>query len=780
MGGIEIRGARQHNLRSVDLDLPHRRLIVFCGPSGSGKSSMAFDTLHAEAQRRYVDVLALHSRGLERGLNRPDVDEISGLPPTVALDQRFRAPASQATVGTWTEAHAVLAVLFSRCGVQHCPDCDRAIIPQTHDDIVRALLALPEGTRLHVEAPVPGDALLVLPELVRAGFSRVRINDVVQRVEEVDKRVLEGQQLRVVVDRLKVGPDRSDRLHDAVRLASRAGQGAIVAVAPDQTLTFVDRPWCMHDNRTFPALNPRLFSLHGEGRCPACAATGVTGGGVCSDCGGSRLGAVARAVRFGGLSMPDLLAKPMPELVNWLAKAPRGPVSTRPIEALQRRAAQLRGLGLTLPLGRGCATLSSGELQRLRLARQVAERLSGVLYVLDEPAAGLDAAAVPAVAALLRTLVDQGNTVLAVSHREAIVRAADLLVEFGPGAGIDGGRVVAEGGAPALVQAQTATGTWLQGGLDTSPPGAGVTSHVVFGDLVLPHRTLSLSLPWGGLGVLSGASGTGKTLALAAIHALGRRQLDDAGEAPVVGSVSGLDGLSRMVLLSTKTGRIRRSNPATWSGLWDVMRPLLAATREAQVRGLGASQFSLNQAGGRCEACKGSGQQRVDLQLLADVYLPCPTCSGRRFAADILEVRWKGRNASEILEMRVAEAQLFLAGHPKLEAALRSLADVGLGYLPLGQPAHTLSGGETQRMRLARELGRSRKSGLKGSLYLLDGPSRGLHPADTVQLIGVLRRLIEQGATVWVASHDALLCNAADGVALLEGADLGTSATVML
>lgn len=761
-----MRGAREHNLRGVDLTLPREALVVFTGVSGSGKSSLAFDTLHAEGQRRYLEALSLHARGAARGLAAPDADIIEGLPPTIALDQRFRAPSVRVTVGTFTELHQVLAVLFGRAGVQHCPTCDAVITPRTHDDIVAELARLPDGTRLTVEAPVwAADPGAVLGEVRTAGFSRVRIGDDIVRLDDLEGAAVSGP-VRIVVDRIKVDPSRQARLHDAVRLAARAGQGVIVAVTGAGERTFTDRPYCLRCDRTMPALSPRLLSWEGEGACPTCQGTGAVDGRTCPDCDGTRLSPAARAVRWAGFRFEALQALPLPELADALGAAPVDAVARVPVADLLRRVEQLRRLGLGhLSLGRAAETLSTGELQRVRLARQVGARLSGVLYVLDEPTAGVHPDSVPAVVRVLRDLVDQGNTVLVVEHEPEVVRAADLVVDFGPGAGIEGGRVVYQGGVAGLLAADTPTGRFLSGRsalpVDRQPVGEAFVrvEGLRSGNLA----DIDVRLPIGALVGLTGPSGAGKTALLDALwrHVAARLKLS-APPPPAVRGIGGVDAFSRVVIVDRTPARSARSNPATYTGLWDTVRELLASTREAQVRGLPASHFSLNVKGGRCEACQGTGERRVDLDLLPDVYLVCPVCDGRRFTGDVLEVRWKGLSADQILALPVAEARPILAGHPKLDLALRALTDVGLGYVPLGQPSHTLSGGEAHRLGLARELARAARGGVAGTLYLVDDPTRGLHPQDVAALLSVFRSLVREGASVWLTTHHPGLIEALD------------------
>jgi excinuclease ABC subunit A len=766
MAWVTVRGAREHNLRSVDIDLPRERLVVLCGVSGSGKSSLAFDTLHAEGQRRYLEALALHRSGVVPMLAPPRVDLVAGLPPTVALAQRVPPPSSRATVGTVTEIDALLRVLFARAGTQHCPVCGRPIVPRTADEALAVLLALPLGTRLTIESPVrvvPG----VVREIEQAGFSRIRWNGAVARLDEVDRAALEREtELRVVVDRIKVEPDRRSRMADSVRLAARAGGGVWVAVTDEGETVFVDRPFCVVDHLELPRLEPGLLSpFQPPGACPRCGGAGaVEGEAVCTECQGTRLSAAARAVRWRGSDLPSLQALALSELRSHLAAVDPDPIEALAVPDLVRRIDRLDRLGLAhLSLSRPAAILSSGELQRIRLARQVASPLSGVAYVLDEPAAGLDDVLVARVVELLRDLVAGGSSVIVVEHRAEVLRAADHVVEFGPGAGVAGGRIVYEGDVAGLEAGDTPTGLWLSGRRTLTPralTGTGRQAKVT-GDWIYgrPGPTVSLSL--GRVVAVTGPNGSGKTALLAAVAAALRGERSRA-------TVRGVGGLTRPVVVDRSAARAPRSNPATYVGLWDVVRELLAATPEAQVRALSASTFSLNTNGGRCEACRGTGEQTLSLGPLPDVVQPCSVCNGRRFQADVLEVRWKGSNAAELLELTVDEARTLLAGHPHLETGLRALARVGLGYVPLGQPAHTLSGGEARRLVLAKELSRAQRRGAADTAYLLDEPTTGLHPQDTERLLSLLRELADEGATVWLTTHDAALAAAADEVVSLS------------
>jgi len=759
---VSVRGAREHNLRAVDLDLPRGKLVVLCGVSGSGKSSLAFDTLHAEGQRRYLEALSLHRGGVVPLLVPPKVDSVTGLPPTVALAQRLAPASSRATVGTVTEIDAVLRVLFARAGTQHCPICGRPIVPRTADEALGVLLALPIGTRLLIEAQVrtgPG----VAAEIDRAGFSRVRWKGEVVRLEEVPPAALDAAgEVRVVVDRIRVEPDRRGRMADSVRLAARAGGGAWVAATDGEETWFVDRPYCVFDRLELPPLEPRLLSpFHPAGACPRCLGAGAVGDeAACAACGGTRLAPAARAVRWRGATLPVLQALELRELRERLAAVDPNPVESLAIPDLLRRIDRLARLGLAgMALARPAELLSSGELQRIRLARQVASPLSGVAYVLDEPAAGLDEALVGHVLDLLRELVSEGSSVLAVEHRAEVVLAADHVVEFGPGAGVAGGRVVYEGDVAGLLAADTATGRWLSGRsrltLRPAPRSAGEVS--VTGDWRFGRPSPRVALPLGRIVAITGPNGSGKTALLAALAAA---LSGEAGTAVVTGAGS----LTRPILADRSAARAPRSNPATYVGLWDVLRELLAATSEARVRGFTASTFSLNTTGGRCEACKGTGESTISLGPLPDVVQPCAVCHGRRFQVDVLEVRWKGLDAAELLALSVEGARTVLAGHPQLENPLRALARVGLGYVPLGQPAHTLSGGEARRLVLAKELGRAQRRGAADTVYLLDDPTAGLHPQDIEHLLSLLRELTDEGASVWLATHDAALAGASDHV----------------
>lgn len=753
MTELVIRGARENNLKAIDLDLPREQVIVFTGVSGSGKTSLAFDTLHAEGQRRYLEALAMSVPGIRSRMRQARVDVILGLPPTIALEQGVRPPGVRSTVATWADLSPLLRTWAAREGELHCPQCDEAVVVTPHDRIVGRVSSWPEGTRLSVESPlrVPGldRAAGLIDEVVRAGFSRLRLDDRVERIEDVTPgQVAACRVLRIVVDRIRVESGRSDRIHDAVRTAAHAGHGVLVAVSDVETVTFVDRPYCLGCDLSLPELDPGLLSHHGAGACAVCEGRGVTpdADGECGACGGTRLGAVARAVRWQGRRFVDRMHDSVSEWRLWISASGDRPVAQALARTLVPRLATMEEVGLGgLRLDTAAKPLSSGELQRLRLARQVGSGLSGVLYILDEPSAGLGDVDVDRVVSLIRRLRDGGNSVVVVDHHRAVIAAADRIVDFGPGAGGAGGTIVFSGTPDELRVADTLTGRWFSGRERWSV----APNRAATGAVRLRWRGGDVVLPTGTFGAIVGPSGSGKTRLLDRLReAFAARA---RGEPPA--DVDGIEAFERLIELDqSPLARQSRSSPATYLGIWDILRELLAASPEARLRGMDASFFSMHARGGRCEACLGTGEQRIELGVLPEVHRVCEVCLGRRFHADVLAVTWKGRAADAWLAMDVDAARVALAGHPKLETALRALADVGLGYLALGQPTRTLSGGEGQRLRLAREL--LRLSAAERTLMLLDDPTVGLHPADVQRLLHLIHRLVADGVTVWMATHD--------------------------
>ncbi len=854
---IVIRGASEHNLRSVDLDLPRERLIVFTGPSGSGKSSLAFDTLHAESQRRFVEAMSSWLRAQAGATKKPAYELLTGLTPSIGVSQRGHVvPSPRSTVGTVTDIHDLLRVLWARTGRQHCPGCGDDVTPTTVDAILRHVAATPPGARLVLLAPVARDRTAGVRDLVeglgRQGFARVRIDGVTVAIDEaptVDARA--PHDVDVVVDRLKVGPDgfagdKRTRLQDALDTALRVGDGAVLAEVDGVDHAWSTRARCLKCRRSLPELAPRLFSFNSPvGACPACQGVGVVrtvdparlvrvptaslGDGAldvwtpaqrklvlpalaslgvpldvpwerlswehrtlvldgdgkqlegairsaqrrpsdawtdarpCDACGGSRLGDAARAVRVHGRTLPERLEAPLHALAAWIDTLPSDPVTAAVAEELRRRLSFLLRTGLGyLTLSRTADTLSGGELQRLRLAAQAGNQLSGVLYVLDEPTAGLHPVDTAALVAVLRDLRDAGNTVLVVEHDAQVIQAADLVVDFGPGAGRAGGTVVFRGTPDALLASDAPTGVWLSGRERIQPR----PTRAPKGWLCLRNarghnlRGLDVRVPLGVLVGVTGPSGSGKSSLID--DTLGRALLDRRDALPHDG-VDGRASIRRVVQVDqAPLGRGARSNPATATRIWDPIRQLLARTPEAKMRGFGPERFSTAVPAGRCEACEGEGARRVEMAFLPDVTVPCEVCDGRRFDEATLAVTWKGANAADVLAMSVREARPLFESLPAVAGVLATLDALGLGYLPLGQASDTLSGGEAQRIKLARELGRPGE--VAGTMYLLDEPSVGLHPQDVARLVDALRELVDAGGSVLCVEHDPALIAACDWV----------------
>ena len=841
---IRIRGAAVHNLRSVDLDLPRERLIVFCGVSGSGKSSLAFDTLHAESQRRFIEALSSFVRQQLGQSSKPAFEELSGLTPSIGVAQRGAvAPSPRATVATITDTYDLLRVLYARAGTPHCPQCGRVVTPTPLDTIVRTLAALPEGTPLTLCAPVArkrtGGVQTLLDSLAREGFARVRVDGTLSTMEAagaVDAR--EPHDVDVVVDRVRAGPDRGERLQDSLTTALKLGRGAVLVLIGDDERFFATRPYCVACDLELPPLQPRTFSFNSpHGACPDCQGVGTTdtvdmdalvdstktllegafpswkgaqrrlmqeaarrrgipldvpwqslpwqardwllhgGDGiegavavarrkgeslraeVCGACAGQRLNAAARAVTVENRSLPVLCRQSLDEARTILAALPATPVTDPIREELCRRLDFLIRTGLGyLTLDRIASTLSGGEIQRARLAAQAGNQLSGVLYVLDEPTAGLHPADTRRLLDVLLDLRNAGNTVLVVEHDPDIVRAADHVVEFGPGAGVEGGKVVFEGAAAALLVSDTLTARWLTGRTRV-PPHAQLSPRrwLRFEGLRGNNLRGDVRLPLGVLSGVTGVSGSGKSSLIEDTLAAALT----GGRALPYAAFHGREFVRRVIRVDqTPLGRSSRSNAATATKLWDTIRELYARTPEAKARGFSAAHFSFNTPGGRCEACEGEGTRRVAMHFLPDVMVPCEVCDGRRYDDATLSATWKGATIADVLTMSVRSARTLFAPINAIAGVLETLDALGLGYLPLGQPGDTLSGGEAQRIKLAKELGKPGE--IEGALYLLDEPSVGLHPADVALLVEALRRLVTQGASVLVIDHDPVLLGACD------------------
>lgn len=897
-GVIALRGVRVHNLRIPEVNIPRNALVVITGPSGSGKSSLAFDTLYAEGQRQFLESLSLYARQFLQQLERPDVDLIQGLPPTISIDQRGTQYNPRSTVATVTEIYDYLRLLYARVGTPHCPKCGEEIRPQSEQQIVQALRALPEQTRLCILAPLvrgrKGEHQEVFEKARKAGFVRVRVDGQVYELDQVPSlRRQQQHTIEAVVDRLIIRPGIETRLAESVRLALRHGNGTLIAqiIPPGRSADAVaeERMFsslrsCSRCGLSIPELEPRTFSFNSPyGACPRCDGmgeieqfdpellfadpdkplvhgalavwtsldsrtqrqvrqnleialadlgldplsswsvlpatrrrqilSGVNGPGllqvleewfqeldpedqenfrdfrsrrICPDCGGARLQPVARHVRIGGMAIHELTALSIADALRFVRELQFEGVQeaiARPIlREVIGRLEFLRNVGVDyLSLNRPVNSLSGGELQRVRLAGGLGAGLVGVCYILDEPSIGLHPRDNQRLISSLRGLQKQGNTVIVVEHDEAVMREADWLIDLGPGSGRDGGRVVAQG-PPQVVasEGQSLTGRYLSGQMTIPVPAnrrIPRRGHAIVLEGVRTNnlKNISVRFPLGLLICVTGVSGAGKSslVSQTLVPAL-RHKLGAGGPKPgPFRKLKGAELVDKVIEIDqSPIGRTPRSTPATYVGVFDQIRRIFADLRESRERGYKPGRFSFNVRGGRCETCEGQGQQRIEMNFLPDLYVPCPSCQGKRFNEQTLEIRYRGKSIADVLEMRVEEAIELFENFPAVRRRLVTLRDVGLGYITLGQPSPTLSGGEAQRTKLAAELG---KVSSGKSLYILDEPTIGLHAEEIRKLLDVLNQLVDLGNTVIVIEHHLDIIKTADWVIDLgpEGGDRG-------
>ncbi|ALP52902.1 ABC-ATPase UvrA [Candidatus Tenderia electrophaga] len=911
MDTIHIRGARTHNLKNIDLDLPRDKLIVITGLSGSGKSSLAFDTIYAEGQRRYVESLSSYARQFLSMMEKPDVDHIEGLSPAISIEQKSTSHNPRSTVGTVTEIYDYLRLLFARVGEPRCPEHDVVLEAQTVSQMVDHVLEMPEGTKLMLLAPVidgrKGEHLQVLAELRAQGFIRARIDGQIvelDQVPELDKK--RKHTIEAVVDRFKVRDDLKQRLAESFETALHLSDGIARVAYLDQDkkqdLVFSAKFACPHCGYSLTELEPRLFSFNNPfGACPSCDGLGVKqffdagrvvhhpesslasgairgwdrrnayyfqllqslakhygfdldtpfqdldehhrqvllyGSGSekiemtffsdrglprtkkapfegiipnmerryretesnvvrdelakylshqpCPDCGGARLRTEARNVFIAGHNLPDITAMAVGRAHTFFGDlslpGKRGQIAAKIVKEVQERLKFLVNVGLDyLSLERSADTLSGGEAQRIRLASQIGAGLVGVMYVLDEPSIGLHQRDNERLLSTLTYLRDLGNTVIVVEHDEEAIRSADYVIDIGPGAGVHGGEIVAQGTAEQVMNNPASeTGQYLSGKKEIAIPAARTP--------VDPERMLSIrgasgnnlkginvDIPVGLMTCVTGVSGSGKsTLINDTLYRNAAIIINKAGEDPApCAEMLGLEQFDKVVDIDqSPIGRTPRSNPATYTGLFTPIRDLFAGTQEARSRGYGPGRFSFNVKGGRCEACQGDGVIKVEMHFLPDIYVPCDVCKGQRYNRETLDVKYKGKNIYEVLEMTVEEALQFFSAVPAIQRKLQTLMDVGLSYITLGQNATTLSGGEAQRVKLARELSK-RDTGK--TIYILDEPTTGLHFHDIEQLLSVLSRLRDHGNTIVIIEHNLDVIKTADWIIDVgpEGGDKG-------
>jgi len=877
MNSIHIQGARQHNLKNLDLDIPRDQLVVVCGPSGSGKSTLAFDIVYAEGQRRYVESLSAYARQFLPQLDKPEVELIEGLSPAISLEQGTTSKNPRSTVGTVTEIYDFLRVFFARLGTPYCPKCGRPIEPQTSDEIISDILHLEENTRFLLLAPMvehkKGTHADLLQKLKKQGFVRASVDGQVVPLDplpslEKNKR----HTILLVVDRLVVKHDMRKRLADSVELGLQYGEGRIVVqIVGGEEIAFSTEAVCPSCKISLPKPSPQLFSFNSpQGACPSCSGLGsveyfepdllapnkglsLSQGGIipwkkpriferfkddltrlgtthgftlttplgdfspeareklfqgdtatnwpgvlnlmeqgqaygsiwrdelsrfrqtteCPTCHGARLRPEALAVKIDQASIEDLCSWSISRSLAWLEELDfsgvKEKIATPLLKELRHRLSFLVNVGLDyINMGRNMSTLSGGEAQRIRLAGQLGSGLVGVTYVLDEPSIGLHPSDNARLIKTLRSLQERGNTVLVVEHDEPTIRAADHILELGPGSGFLGGELIYSGDVKGLIQYEPSlTGKYLRGELAIPKPE---TRREPRGFLEVHHvstnnlKNVDCSIPLGSLVCVTGVSGSGKSsLVMDSIYkhiALARGlKVERPGK---IGGAKGLEAVEKVILIDqTPIGRTPRSNPATYTKIFDEIRKIFASTKEARKRGYAPGRFSFNVRGGRCEACQGDGQIRVEMHFLPDVFVTCEVCGGKRYNRETLDVTYRGKNIADVLEMTVRQARKFFEAYPVLDRRLGVLEEVGLEYIRLGQPATTLSGGEAQRIKISRELGKKR---LPGTLYILDEPTTGLHMHEVGKLIHVMNRLVDKGASVLVIEHNLDVIGAADHV----------------
>ncbi|MBT2765049.1 excinuclease ABC subunit UvrA [Paenibacillus sp. ISL-20] len=797
---INVRGAREHNLKNINVDVPRDQIVVFTGVSGSGKSSLAFDTLYAEGQKRYVESLSAYARQFLGQATTPDVDSIEGLSPAVAIEQKTTSRNPRSTVGTMTEIYDYLRLLWARAGTPHCPDCKVEIGRQSVDEIVERIYQLSQGTKFAVIAPIirgqKGEHSNVLDEARKNGFARVRIDGTFHNLSDeiqIDKG--KNHTIDIVVDRLTVREEDTQRLVDSLEIAlSLSGDMVMIYDYMSMQETCFSQSFsCSICGKSLPELSPRLFSFnHQLGACQSCHGLGIhlqTGdyehllnvqketddehsAPPCPACLGDRLSPQALAVTVGGLNITDFCKLSVNDAVDMVSNlelpGAKKTIAIPILSEIRARLLFMKKVGLTyLTLSRVSSTLSGGESQRIRLASQIGSGLTGVLYVLDEPSIGLHQRDHSLLLTALRDLCDQGNSLLIVEHDEETIRQADWIIDIGPGAGKNGGELVAQGTLEMIMnKPDSITGQYLSGKKRIEVPkkrrlGNGNKLEIT-GAAENSLKDIDVYIPLGTLTCVTGVSGSGKSSLINDIlYKKLAAELNRAHTKPgKYRAIEGIEFLDKVIHIDqSPIGRSPRSNPATYTGVFDLIRSHFVLTTEAKVRGYEARRFSFNVKGGRCEACAGDGVMRVQMHFLPDVYVPCEVCKGKRYNRETLEIYYKGKNIADVLAMTAEEALDFFDNMPKIRKRIAAICKVGLGYVELGQASTTLSGGEAQRVKLATEL---LKPATGKTLYVMDEPTTGLHVADVHQLINIMHELVDTGNTVVVIEHSMEVIKNAD------------------
>ncbi|MBI2033846.1 MAG: excinuclease ABC subunit UvrA [Candidatus Liptonbacteria bacterium] len=806
---IIIKGAREHNLKNVNLEIPRDKMVVFTGLSGSGKSSLAFDTIFAEGQRRYIESLSAYARQFLGRLDKPDVDEIEGLSPAISIDQKSHSHNPRSTVATITEIYDYLRVLFARAGIPYCPKCGKEIRKMTSEEIVDVAIQISKSNKaeknLVVLAPVvrgrKGEYYQMLYDFLNAGFSDVRIDGKFYPLRErIELSRYKQHTIELVIDRLpagldfsaKTGKDNRLRLAEAIETALKYGHD-VVTIITDKETSLSAKFTCPEEGFSFPEIEPRLFSFNSPyGACPECHGLGteeVWSEKICPVCRGKRLKEEALSVLLHGKNIASVTALSNSEAYQFFGslKLAGGPMEIAgvPLREIKNRIKFMIDVGLEyLTLDRRAGTLSGGEAQRIRLASQIGSRLVGTLYILDEPTIGLHQKDNAKLIRTLHELRDLGNTVIVVEHDEATIRSGDFLVDIGPAAGIHGGKIVVVGPIPEILEDKTKhslTLDYLRGKQFIEVPKdrrAIKKTHDLLkikGATANNLQNIDVDVPLRRLTAVTGVSGSGKSSLVYDVlyKALANKWNGATYKVGAHKGMLGLEHINRVINIDQSAiGRTPRSNPATYVGAWTFVRDLFTATEDARVRGYKPGRFSFNVPGGRCENCEGHGTIAIEMHFLPTVYVGCDVCKGKRFDRETLEVEYKGKNIYDVLRMTIEEAVKFFEEIPWLKDRLGILEEVGLGYLELGQSATTLSGGEAQRVKLGAELG---KRDTRRTLYLLDEPTTGLHFADVDKLLRVLERLVDRGNTVVVIEHNLDVIKSADWVIDLgpEGGEKG-------